>query len=254
MTNVLLIVAIIVGVGLISTIAAIGLRFRQFSELLFDNPDVVSALETQKEIYDATPKDVSSMTKIELPRIEKDFPEFSWPQWKKRCENQLLAYLEARSKQSISGNGVKAAGFGAALKEQLRLEIESDIQAGKVERFENVNIHATEICRYEKKSGICRIRIESSIQYNHSLKEKEKTVLTNKLEQAVYELELLYVQDADLAGKYSAVVGFNCPNCGAPIKVLGVRTCPYCGTGIEPINIRVWELQRIQPEQQAMKR
>ncbi len=252
MTNILLILAIIVGVGLISTIAAVAFRFRQFSDLLFGTPDVMRAIETQKQIYDATPKDVSSMTKIELPRIEKDFPEFSWPQWKLRCQNQLLAYLEARSKRSLEGTG--AAGFGAALKEQLRLEIEADIQAGIEEGFNNVSIHATEISRYEKKPGICRIRIESSIQFYHDLKVKESVKLDNQIEQAVYELELLYVQDADLAGKYSAVVGFNCPNCGAPIKILGVRTCPYCGTGIEPINIRVWELQRIQPEPPAMKR
>ena len=29
------------------------------------------------------------------------------------------------------------------------------------------------------------------------------------------------------------VRGFNCPNCGAPLPIVGSKTCHYCGTGIK---------------------
>ena len=38
----------------------------------------------------------------------------------------------------------------------------------------------------------------------------------------------------------------NCPNCGAPVTDLGERVCPYCGGAVEPVNVRVWELHRIE--------
>ncbi len=61
-----------------------------FSEL---QPD--RGLKRQEALEADTPKSVSGMTSVELPRIEKDFPEFHWPEWKQRCENQLKGYLEA---------------------------------------------------------------------------------------------------------------------------------------------------------------
>ena len=41
---------------------------------------------------------------------------------------------------------------------------------------------------------------------------------------------------------YSGVKKIFCPNCGAPIKMLGTKVCPYCGTGITELNIRVWRI------------
>ena len=61
-------------------------------------------------------------------------------------------------------------------------------------------------------------------------------------EQARYNMELVYVQDADQAGTES-VMGACCPNCGAPIRNLGRPVCEYCGTAVTLINEKVWKLQ-----------
>ena len=41
---------------------------------------------------------------------------------------------------------------------------------------------------------------------------------------------------------YHARVGLNCPNCGAPIKNLGLKTCDYCGSGVIDIVKKTWFL------------
>ncbi len=41
-------------------------------------------------------------------------------------------------------------------------------------------------------------------------------------------------------------IALNCPNCGAPIKDLGVKTCSYCGTGVIDLVKKTWILNDIQ--------
>jgi len=57
----------------------------------------------------------------------------------------------------------------------------------------------------------------------------------------VYETELLYVQDSGRFGE-AAAAGFRCPNCGAPVKSLGMKRCEYCQSALEPFNVRVWKI------------
>ena len=36
-----------------------------------------------------------------------------------------------------------------------------------------------------------------------------------------------------------------CPNCGAPVTILGQKKCEYCGSALTVINRHVWTLSRI---------
>ncbi|MDO4961110.1 MAG: zinc ribbon domain-containing protein [Eubacteriales bacterium] len=244
-TNILLLIGIIVGIGVIGTVAYVSFRVRSFSRKYLGTDDIVEGIKNQQEIYDSTPKDVSSLTRLELPRIERDFPEFNWSQWKQICETRLKQYLEAKS----SKNAALLKDAADGLKEQLRNEIESAVNAETEEKYEQVTIHQTEIAKYDKKPGLCRIKVEASVQYFHTLIRKGRTNLDNKIESNIYVLELVYIQDPSLVGnEYATAIGTNCPNCGAPVKILGNKICPYCGTGIEPINIKVWQLHRIEKE------
>ena len=54
------------------------------------------------------------------------------------------------------------------------------------------------------------------------------------------ETELVYVyEDAKTAG---AAVSLICPNCGAPIRKLGLKKCEYCGSVLEVQNKKAWRL------------
>ena len=66
--------------------------------------------------------------------------------------------------------------------------------------------------------------------------------------QTVYDVELLYVQDADAMGVYNEGLGLTCPNCGAPVRNLGQKFCEYCGTGVIEVNTRVWKFNSVKEQ------
>ena len=63
--------------------------------------------------------------------------------------------------------------------------------------------------------------------------------------QTRYDIDLMYVQDAEKIAEGDTLLSNNCPNCGAPIKTLGVKTCPYCGSTVAEINVRTWSINRL---------
>ena len=241
--NAILIVAIVTGLGLIGAILFVLFKVRQISQEFFGTPNLVEGLKRQEALEDDTPKSVSGMTRVELPRIEKDFPEFHWLEWKQRCENQLKGYLEALEHRDLSYLGK----VSVSLRDQVRLKIEEMEEKEIREEFDAIKVHQTEISRYDKDPGKCRIRIQSSVEYLHTLKtpNKKKNVEREK-EQHRFNLELVYIQDITNIRAGETAIGVSWPHCGAPIAGLGHRVCPYCGGAVEPVNVRVWELHRIE--------
>lgn len=249
MGYVLSVIGILVGCALIGTIIyvvnRVRCRVRQISELAFGTKDIIEGFKQQEEVYNNTPKSVSGMTSVELPKILRDFPEFSWTEWKKICENTLQAYLEAIENKSLTY--LKDASD--AIKQQADLVIGEEMRLGITECFDQLKIHRTEIYRYEKKEGLCKIKIQSALQYYYSkISEEKGKMIDNKIQQCRYDMELVFVQDMskvddDLAYEF---IG-NCPNCGAPMVAVGsTRRCQYCGTEVkEAYNTRIWTLHRI---------
>lgn len=237
----LAVLGIAVGIGCIGTVWYVIKKVRSFSRIAFGTPNFAEGFRNQAEIEAATPKSVSGMTRIELPRIQRDFPEFNWIEWRQRCEQQLVHYLEALEHQ----NPALLKEGCPALREQLRLDIAKSEELERRESFSNTRIHQTEICRYDRNSVLCRILVQTSLEYHHSLKNPSVS-LTDQKEQHRYSMDLVYVQDADQVS--GTALGVNCPNCGAPVRSLGSRHCAYCGSGLEPINIRVWQIQQIRKD------
>ena len=71
----------------------------------------------------------------------------------------------------------------------------------------------------------------------------------NKL-QTVYEVSLVYLQDADKMGVYGEGLGLSCPHCGAPVRNLGQKFCEYCGSGVIEVNTRVWKFNSVREQTQ----
>ena len=89
------------------------------------------------------------------------------------------------------------------------------------------------------------ITFQSAIEYLY-YKEKDGKLLDGdkvRLTQTKYNIELVYIQNADLAGGSNAV-GTTCPNCGAPVTNLGAMYCEYCGLAVTTVNIKVWNLHQ----------
>ena len=235
-------------------------QVRLLSMAVFGTSSLREGLERQADLLGETPRSVSGMTRLCLPQIEADFPEFHWAQWRQMCENFLKAYLTALECQDTA----VLEGASEELKRQTQLEIDDRKRRGVREVYGQVKIHQTEIARYQKEAGLCIIRLQSAVEYYYeerptdgagaesgkrSGRGKKPPVPGGPVRQQTrYNMELAYIQDVTKAGDYATALGAVCPNCGAPITRLGAKFCEYCKTGVVPIDVRVWKLHRIEKE------
>jgi hypothetical protein len=235
------IMGILVGVGLISIIIYVILRVKQFLRMLLGTSDITKGLKERDLSIAETPKSVSGMTSLMLPKIQEDFPSFNWTEWQHKCENTIREYLESIEQQDTEV--LKDASV--ELKNQAALQIRDDVERKVRQHFDAIDIHQTEITNYAKGEGLCTILIQSSLAYLHTIDGQDPPEIRDRKEQHRFNLELVYVQDLEKVGNYATTYGVTCHNCGAPVSDLGAVCCPYCGQALEPVNIRVWHINKI---------
>ena len=195
-------------------------KLRRLSRMAFGTDSITEGLEQQAKELAVTPKSVSAMTRIFLPQIQRDFPDFHIEQFKDKVENALMLALQAIS---AADAGIFERQIKDGVSEEFLAQIKNRIRENETEavteHYEQIQIHQTEIANYEKKQGTCVITFQS----------------------AVDNLQLMYIQNEKLAGMDNAV-GTTCPNCGAPITNLGAAYCEYCGSAVTLLNLKVWTL------------
>lgn len=221
-------------------------RLREFSRAAFGTDSLQEGMERNLKELSDTPKSVSGMTRIYLPQIQEDFPEFSLEEMRRKSENLLVSSLLAVTREAPD----MMAEASEDLREQIRLWVENNRQQGVREQFQAVRIHQTEITRYRKDAGYCVLILQSSVEYQYSRQKcaqppAKETSEFRKI-QTRYNQEWMYVQDISRLPSNIRGISFCCPNCGAPVTGLGEKVCEYCGSAIIPVNIRVWSLNRIE--------
>lgn len=216
-------------------------KIKNFSREIFGTDDLIEGWNQQADELAETPKSVSGMTRLMEPQIARDFPDFSWTQFKGKAENMLISALQAIAAGDIS----LLTGASSELQDQVSGMIADNKTAGVKEFYNNIHIHQTEIANYVKKEGKCVITIQSAVEFYHYIEQNGVVTEGSKERktQSKYSIELVYIQDAAIADKGNAI-GTTCPNCGAPITNLGSMVCEYCGSAVTPVNIRVWSLER----------
>ncbi len=223
-------------------------KTRQFSRQVFGTESLKEGFDQIEAEYAATPKSVSAMTSLFLPRITKDFPEFSYDEMKKKAQNVLTSYLLAIHEF----NPGRLTEGNSELKNKLEHKIVLLKNKEQREYFDNIKIHRTEISGYTKKSGRCIITMQTSVQYYHYITDSHHNVISGSkdvLFQSRYETDLIYIQDRSLVeNDLGDADGLNCPNCGAPITNLGAKFCEYCGTGVVAYNIQVWSFSDVREQ------
>lgn len=191
------------------------------------------------------PKSVSGMTSLALPRIAKDFPSFDYYEAKSRAELVLKTYLQAITEQDAA---ILSEGY-SELRGRLRSEINSLSSQCQKDIYKNVKIHETQIKEYTKTSGKCLIRFETSIEYYYYRANTAGTVISGDKDtkvQTKYNVDMIYIQDREKVELESDLgIGMNCPNCGAPLKMLGAKQCDYCGSGVTEINVKAWNFSDV---------
>ena len=221
-------------------------KSRELSRELFGTSNISEAARQMKQEYAATPKSVSAMTSLLLPKIIADFPDFQYDEMKERANNVLTGYLRAVTEKNPSllkdGN--------SELKQQLEDTIQMLSAKDRTEHFDQIRLHRTEICQYRKSEGRCIITFQTSLECFHYLTDTSRQVVEGSRDmkyQARYNTDVIYIQDRSLAENMpEGALGVNCPNCGAPLPSLGAKVCRYCGTPIIEINIHAWSFSNVE--------
>ncbi len=216
-----------------------------FSRGAFGTPDIREGLRQVEQEYASTPKSVSAMTSLYLPKIKKDFPEFQYDEMKVRAENALTSYLLAVDKMDP---GALKEG-NRELRDKLEMRLEMLKAAGNKEHYRSIKLHRTEISDYKKRNGRCIITFQTALQYYHTLTDENGKVLEGSeslLTQSKYNTDVIYIQDRNLVeDERDLSLGLNCPNCGAPVSGVGSKFCEYCGTPVVELNIYAWTFSNI---------
>lgn len=242
-TKILLFAVVLLVLGVGYGLLFVRSKLRRFSKSVFGTETLMEGINRQADILAETPKSVSSMTRLMEPQILRDFPDFSWNEFKHKAENMLTSALLAITSEDM---GRLTADASETVRQQIANRIAANQMDGVKEVFSDIHIHRTEIANYSHAGGSCVIKIQSAIEYYY-YKEKNEKVIKGQKErktQTKYNVELLYIQDIEKVGD-STAVGANCPNCGAPITTLGEMYCEYCKTAVTPVNIKVWSLHKI---------
>ncbi len=205
--------------------------------------NVGSMLQMAQQMSDEateTPLSVSGMTRLALPRITKDFPDFEYEEMRNRTNQMLTSYLRAVTSRDES----LLEDCSSELKAQLQAQVQAARDRDLREHFESIHIHQTEISQYQKTSGRCIITFQTALECYHYLADNNGNVVEgekSKKYQTKFDTELIYIQDRDkVENMASSAIGVNCPNCGAPLTSLGAKKCQYCGSPVIEINIHAW--------------
>lgn len=223
-------------------------KLTKFSREAFGTDDLMEGYREQKRKLSETPRSVQSMTAIYQPQILADFPDFDLPLYADKAKTVLRGYLNAVASRSTA---TLPKDVTLALKNSIQEIIENLNENGQKQYYIEPVIHDCAIGRYIKSGGAVTIRYNISVGMYAYLEDGDEKVINGSKDeklQTLYEVDLIYVQDADKMGVYGEALGLNCPNCGAPVRNLGQKFCEYCGAGVIEVNTRVWKFNAVREQ------
>ena len=103
----------------------------------------------------------------------------------------------------------------------------------------DVRIHRTVISGYQKHGGNSTVICETAAQYTC----KEQSGEPAHTVQTACVTELVYTYDQSKNPETAAAI--TCPNCGAPVRMLGIKQCEYCGSILKVDNLEIWKVNRV---------
>lgn len=145
---------------------------------------------SQEELMANTPKSVSGMTSLYLPRLQADFPELNWVEFRSAAEKHLLEHLNS---QPIT----------------------------------NPHIHQTELRDYRKNSGTCYTIFQSAVEYykeDKKIQSRFNTVMAYIQDAAKTGYEESYSVNCPNCGAPVTQLGHKiCAYCGSAIAEVNMR-------------------------------
>ncbi len=241
------IVAIVLLGRLLHVLGHVSVILSQASSL-FSAAKTAAENEHGNQQYDGpAPKSLNDVTRLLLPLIQKDFPDFSWKDFQQQTENCITSVLRAYDRQDAS----VLVNASDRLRDAVRLEISDDKDAGLRRHYSDVDIHKTAIADYRNRDGRCEIRIDSALGFRTYKSAENGSPKIKPNEREPYKVEttcsatLVHIQDLKNVAKDQKITAPTCPHCGAVLHSTGDKKCPYCGGVFTEFNLRVWSVEAV---------
>lgn len=192
------------------------------------------------------PKPISNLTAVYKPQIERDFPSISYQRMEAMAQGGLINTLNAIEAEDFSS----IPDAAPSLLSQVEGIIGDNRSKNIKVRYDDVKIHKTAVSRYKSTKQYAEAVFEISCQalsYEESA-EDGKLLCGSKTEpqQFAFKVKLSYNQANYDEGTNSAY-SHNCPNCGAPVSVIGGNAvCRFCGSGVQAVEERIWQINSVE--------
>lgn len=229
---ILILILIIIGI-ILGCYLFVRYKIKNFTNKYFGTSDLKEAIEKSEILASETPKSISSMERLYLSKIKKDYPDLNINELKSMAESAILNGLH-----NIETKKIETQKFNYKVNSWIKSKIE-DLRSKEV-HFDSIKFHNTAVSKYEKNNSIATIEFKISLEYFYKCGNE-----IGKKIQDRFKVEFIYVIDESKLGVEIKALGLNCPNCGASVTHTGVKICTYCGTGIKEIVKRVWSLNNI---------
>lgn len=234
--NVILTIILVLLVIVILIYWQVKKKLREFSSSVFGTSNIIEGIKNQKIALTNEPRSVFGMEKLLLPNIVKDFPNLNINEMKKMVEDSILMCLQSIEKKQI----LKVDYVSETIINWIQSRID-DLKKDEFINYDEIKFHKTVLSQYVNKDGVYSLMFQTSVEYLYRKNNTDYEKIQNR-----FNTEFIYIFDDTKVSKYQSGIALNCPNCGAPIKDLGVKTCNYCGTGVIDLVKKTWILNNIQ--------
>ena len=171
---------------------------------------ILSALKSTGAVERPKIRSLSSSGDLFLDRIKRDFPEYNPAMVLNRVKKDARIYLQSAKE----GHTLFRDGVSDSFRERLAYSLPTDVKGG-------IEVYNAALSDYDDRGRDRILVFQAATEYLDSSDALRPVRLT---------LKYIAAYDGNVDGE---VRGFNCPNCGAPLPIVGSKICHYCGTGIK---------------------
>ena len=171
---------------------------------------ILSALKSTGVVERPKIRSLSSAGNLFLDRIKRDFPEYNPAMVLNRVKKDARIYLQSAKE----GHTLFREGVSDSFREHLAYSLPTDVKGG-------IEVYNAALSDYDDRGRDRILVFQAAAEYLDSRDALRPVRLT---------LKYIAAYDGNVDGE---VRGFNCPNCGAPLPIVGSKICHYCGTGIK---------------------
>ena len=205
----MILILVLIGIALLGGGIRAVRRFRQTFSAVPELLQSLSSLSSSGQEPEA-PRSLSSLESVLLPRVLQDFPEYNRIISAERVKNDAKLYYES----GISGEVLFSEGASVQFRQSFSAALPAHVK-------KDVIVHRVALYGYDIRSMDRILTYQAAVQYLDTTDEIRQKRLVLKYMAAFTD------------NPSEEIKTFNCPNCGAPLPIIGIKKCQYCGAALK---------------------